>query len=266
MPMKGNDMATKKRTKASLATTWLSVTDVREALTRSRNTHAKLTKRLAHLNGEVERTRETAEPVLAEFTPTERAKVLKRMIGTKRAELQRNTSDERRAHVRDLAAVRDRLASARAHYGSSVQMLMRHSLGSERRSRLIEQLAASGPTELASLGALAASTMDHELGAAVCSRLSQLDRAQRPFVAQDLADALVGAEYREVNKAIMEAERLTLEALTEDGAFETGQAAKRALKLALMKRDEAEFDEPEEDDVDHGETPEDTPTPDTEED
>ncbi len=125
---------------------------------------------------------------------------------------------------------------------------MRQSLGSERRSRLIEQLAASGPAELASLGALAGSTKDHELGAAVCSRLSQLDRAQRPFAAQDLAGALMGVEYREVNRAIMEADRLTLEALSEDGAFETGQTPKRALKLALMKREEAEFDEPVEDD------------------
>lgn len=259
-------MATKKRKKPSLATTWLSVTDVREAITRSRNTHAKLTKRLAHLEGEVERARTNAADVLADFSQDERAKALKRMVGTKRAELNRNTADERHALVRDLAAVRDRLASARAHYGSSVQMLMRQSLGSERRSRLIEQLAASGPSELASLGALAASTKDHELGAAVCSRLSQLDRAQRPFAAQDLADALMGPEYREVNKAIMEADRLTLEALSKDGAFETGQPAKRALKLALMKRDEAEFDEPDEADDEQDETPEDTPETETEED
>ncbi len=80
-------MATKKRKKPSLATTWLSVTDVREAITRSRNTHAKLTKRLAHLEGEVEHARTNAADVLADFSQDERAKALKRMVGTKQAEL-----------------------------------------------------------------------------------------------------------------------------------------------------------------------------------
>src|SRR3546814_2422767 len=76
-------------------------------------------------------------------------------------------------------------------------MLARYTLGSERRSRIIQQIAASGPAELSSLAELAAATSDRELGAALCSRLSEIDPAKRPFAAVELADALVGEERSE---------------------------------------------------------------------
>lgn len=246
-------MATKKKKHVNLAAAWMSVIDVRAAIARSRETHAQLTKRLTHLNGEVERTVKQAEPNLAEFSEKERTIILKRMVGTKRAELRANTREERRALLQEIAAVSDQLASARTHYSSPVQMLMRHSLGTERRSRLIEQLAASGPAELGSLAALAASTKDHELAAALCSRVSDLPRGDRPFAALDLADALLGDEFREANRAVLEAQRLTLEAVTEDGNFETGRAVNRSVQLSLMRRNEETFD-PVEVDKDHEQT------------
>src|SRR3546814_20869609 len=86
-------------------------------------------------------------------------------------------------------------------------MLARYTLGSERRSRIIQQIAASGPAELSSLAELAAATSDRELGAALCSRLSEIDPAKRPFAAVELADALVGEEFREIGQAIKEMDR-----------------------------------------------------------
>jgi hypothetical protein len=253
-------MANKKKKPVNLAAAWMSVIDVRAAIARSRDTHAKLTKRLAHLNGEVERTVAQSEPNLVEFSPKERETILRRMVGSKRAELRRNTADERQRLLRDIASINDQLASAKTHFKSPVQMLMRHSLGTERRSRLIEQLASSGPSELGSLAALAASTKDYELAAALCSRVSELPRGQRPFSAHDLADALMGDDFREVNKSILEADRLTLEALSEDGTFETGRASNRGVKLALMKREEEAFDAIEDDPEDDSQDADDETT------
>lgn len=262
-------MPTKKKPKPSLGAAWMSVTDVRDALARSRENKEALTRRVSELKARIDRRREDAAADLADFSPQERDRVLNRIVSGVRADLRAKSADERKAMVREAGRLQELLASARVHYGSPVQMLMRSSLGSERRSRLMEQLAASGPAELASLAALAASTKDHELAAALCSRLSQIERGQRPFSAQDLAEAMVGHEYREVNRAILEAERLTLEALTEDAAFETGKPQGRAVKLALMRKEEARFDVADDDEDeaedDASEDAEDTPETEQEE-
>ena len=131
------------------------------------------------------------------------------------------------------------VAAVRIHFGSPVQMLMRESLGSERRSRLLSQIAHSGPTELASLATFAAATGDKELGAALCTRASSMPANERPFSSQDLADALVGETYRNVTRAIMEVDRIAAETVGADTAFETGRTnLTRNLQSTFMRRDE----------------------------
>jgi hypothetical protein len=66
----------------------------------------------------------------------------------------------------------------------------------------------------------------------------------------------MGDDFREINKSILEADRLTLEALTEDGIFETGRPSNRGVKLALMKREEEAFDAIEDDADDETTKPE----------
>ena len=92
--------------------------------------------------------------------------------------------------------IRDGMKSVAVHYRSPAQMLARQTLGSERRSRMQQQIANSGPAELASLAELAAATDDAEMAAALCSRIYDVEPSKRSFDAAALADKLVGDEFR----------------------------------------------------------------------
>jgi hypothetical protein len=177
------------------------------------------------------------ERSLADLPSNERSKVVARAVNGHRAELRRKSADARLALVRE--AGRDEVAAVRMHFESPMQMLMRESLGSERRSRLIGQIANSSVTELASLASFAAATRDKELGAALCTRVSMLPIHDRPFSAHELADALVGEDHRRVTQAILETERIAVETLHADSTFETGRTnLTRNLQSAFMRREE----------------------------
>jgi hypothetical protein len=104
----------------------------------------------------------------------------------------------------------------------------------------MQQVEHSGPTELASLAALAASTGDKEMGAALISRVNRLDPADRPFSPHALADALVGVDHRDITAAIMEVERLAEEAAHADTAFESGKPSSvRTIQAAILRREQA---------------------------
>ena len=135
--------------------------------------------------------------------------------------------------------IRDGMKSVAVHYRSPAQMLARQTLGSERRSRMQQQIANSGPAELASLAELAAATDDAEMAAALCSRIYDVEPSKRSFDAAALADKLVGDEFREVTQSLAEVERLKVEALGDDSTFERGRpSGQNKIKAALMKRDE----------------------------
>lgn len=228
--------------KLALASRWMSVTDVVDRLSRAREQRGQQVTLLANLDGRVNQRRDDVARSLADLSLAQRHQVVERAVGGHRSELKRQSADARLAHVRAIAKLQDEAASARPHYSSPVQMLMREGLGSERRSRLIHQIEKSGPVELASLAALAASTGDRELGAALCTRITGAPVNERPFSSQELADALVGEEFRTVNQAIMEVERIALEAVHADTAFETGRSnLSRDVRVALMRRDEEAF-------------------------
>ena len=225
--------------KAALASTWLSVTDVIQRLGRARENRDQHAKLLNTLEGQVTQRRNDVERSLADLPSNERSKIVTRAVNGHRGELRRKSADARIAHVKEAGRVRDEVVAVRIHFGSPVQMLMRESLGSERRSRLLSQIAHSGPTELASLAAFAAATGDKELGAALCTRASSMPANERPFSSQDLADALVGESYRNVTRAIMEVDRIAAETVGTDTAFETGRTnLTRNLQSTFMRRDE----------------------------
>lgn len=226
--------------KAALASNWLSVTDVIQRLGRARENRDQHARLLNTLEGRVTQRRIDVERSLADLPSNERSKVVTRAVNGHRAELRRKSTDARLALVREAGRLRDEVAAVRMHFESPMQMLMRESLGSERRSRLIGQIAQSGPTELASLAAFAAATRDKELGAALCTRVSMLPVHDRPFSSHELADALVGESHRNVTQAVMEVERIAVETLHADSTFETGRTnLTRNLQSAFMRRDEA---------------------------
>lgn len=228
--------------KMALANRWMSVTDVIDRLRQARETREQQSTLLNSLEGRAKQRRNEVERSLADLPPAQRLSLVTKATIGHRGELKRQSLDGRVAHIRTMGKIRDESASARAHYQSAVQMLMRDSLGSERRSRLIHQIEKSGPVELASLAALAASTKDKELGAALLTRNSGVPINERAFSSQELADALVGEDWRRVNQAMAEVERLTMEVVNADRAFETGRpSAGGAIQIALRKRDEAAF-------------------------
>lgn len=226
---------------AKLGVKWLSPTDIRSTITRihtNRNAHSNLLRRLTE---NVERHKEQVSESLRSLDAKDRPSVVAKSVSGKRLELVRETSDQRLAHTRELVELADRVKSAAAHYKSPVQMLMRDTLGSERRSRIMQQIVNSGPVELASLAEFAAATSDKELAAALCSRVSNLTRIDRPFSSAELADVLFGELHRELGQAILEAERRVLEALNEDTEFETGKPnPQRSLHIAMLKKREQE--------------------------
>lgn len=225
--------------KAALASNWLSVTDVIQRLGRARENRDQHARLLNTLEGQVTQRRIDVERSLADLPSNERSKVVTRAVNGHRAELRRKSADARLALVREAGRLRDEVAAVRMHFESPMQMLMRESLGSERRSRLLGQIANSGVTELTSLASYAAATKDKELGAALCTRVSMLPVHDRPFSAHELADALVGESHRNVTQAILETERIAVETLHSDSAFETGRTnLTRNLQTAIMRREE----------------------------
>jgi hypothetical protein len=227
---------------AKLGAQWLSPTDIRSTITRinaNRIAHDRL---LGTMSGKLQQHSESVSRSLRGLDAKDRPSVVAKAVSGFRNDLVRESADARRAHMGELNQLAERLKSATTHYRSPVQMLMRDTLGSERRSRIMQQIASSGPVELASLAELAAATNDKELAAALCSRVADLPRADRPFSAAELADVLVGELHRELSQALAEAERRVLEGLNADAVFETGKPnPHRTLQIAMLKKREQEI-------------------------
>lgn len=225
-----------KKAPPTLTKPWRSVTDLRATLTRARELHSEASKRLDEMNVRVAKRREELRANLHDLSPAQQSLILNRALGGLRADLKRDSADARTARLREIDALRRQAEDASAHYHSPMQMLMRDSLGSERRSRLIQQLEHSGKVELASLAALAVSSKDRELAAVLASQVGRMPHGDRPFSPHELADLLLGDEHRAVQAAIMEVGELAQRAVLDDREFETGRRVDR-VGLALRARD-----------------------------
>lgn len=227
--------------KARMGTTWASETEIKSKLSLARSNREAQQRLIGSLEGKVEGRRAELARSLADLPTQQRLPAMNSALAGFRNELKRDSADRRLTHVRQAGGLMSTAIAIKPHYTSPVQMLMRHSIGSERRSRLMQQIGNSGPAELASFAELAAATKDHELAAALCSRVVDLDLDRRPFAPADLADALVGDEFRSVTQALMEIERLAAEAAHDDTAFESnGRSAIRDISAALMRQAEEE--------------------------
>ncbi|MXP09615.1 hypothetical protein [Pseudoblastomonas halimionae] len=235
-------MPNPSKTKANLGAAWMTDNDIRAALAKihhNRNQHDNMVRK-AH--SDLTRRRQQLESSLDGINKRDRDSMVTKALAGHRNELARQSKDARLALTRELSALADRIKSAEAHYRSPMQMLMRDTLGDERRSRIQSQIEHSGPVELASLAELAAATRDKELAAALCGRVHGMKRDERPFNAGELADVMFGEQHRELSQALVEAERRVLEALQADQDFETGKGSPhRALQIAMLKKREAEI-------------------------
>ncbi|WP_373043992.1 hypothetical protein [Vulgatibacter sp.] len=96
-----------------------------------------------------------------------------------------------------------RQAEAQApFYESPLQLLDRAALGESRRSEYMLQLRDVGPLALGRYGQVAVGTATVALGAAVAACVDRLPAADRPFTSGDLARALLGEAWEEIDEAI----------------------------------------------------------------
>lgn len=235
-------MPTAPKTKVNLGTAWMTPDDIRITLAKiatNRHNHDTLVR---SANRKLASRRQQLENSLDGIGERDRTSMVNKAISGYRGELVRQTQDNRLALTRELAGLAERVRKAEALYRSPMQLLMRDTLGSERRSRIQQQIENSGPVELASLAELAAATKDKELAAALCGRVHGMKRNDRPFNAGELSDILFGELHRELSQALVEAERRVLEALNSDQEFETGKTnPQRSLDIAMLKKREQEI-------------------------
>ena len=100
------------------------------------------------------------------FTGTQRRKAIQDDIRTARKERMAITAEERAKHVVTLREAKTNLDLVRDLWSSPVALLMRQTLGSEKRAIYTQQLAAAGTHEVDVSMSVAARTADKDLAAA----------------------------------------------------------------------------------------------------
>ncbi|WP_342076356.1 hypothetical protein [Yoonia sp. SS1-5] len=109
-----------------------------------------------------------------------------------RREVVTNSSDARWAHLKELNAAADSLATTAQLWASPVTVLARAGLGTQERSNFQQRLEGSGIVDLRNAALLAVATDNKIMGAAIVAILDRMPARSRPFSARDLADKLVG--------------------------------------------------------------------------
>lgn len=221
--------------KAKLGSTWIDVHGIRSALSKAKSNREAQQRLLANLQDKLNKRHSEIESSLSGLDNRSQHLTAKAVSGF-RNELKADSSAARLAFVQEAGKLREEIQFAASFYQSSPQMLSRYTLGSERRSRVLEQIKYSGAAELASLAELAAATQDKELAAALCSVAYDMEPTKRPFDSTELADIILGEEFREIQSAFSEIDRIAFEAVNEDTAFETGKRnTGRDMHLAMMQ-------------------------------
>jgi hypothetical protein len=226
------------RMKATLTSPWLPVTGILDLLEKAKRVSQQHELVLGDAYQKLAKQREQLSANLSDLSPSERLNVVNRASGGFRSELKKTTLEQRTKYLRELDAARKGIENAKSHYQSPIQMLSRTEFGSERRSRLQQQLEFSGVVEMTSLAAFAVATKDKELGAALVAKVNSMPNDKRPFSPQELAELLTGEEYKSVAAAIMEVGEIFQRSMLADRMFETGRGSPEgAVGVALQARD-----------------------------
>lgn len=226
--------------KLRLGTSWLTVSDVRSLRDKAKNNRGQLQSLVNATQAKINIRHETLSSNLKDVPAASRDVAIARGLSGYRGEMKEQTAEARTGHVRSAAEMRATAASVKPHYRSPVQMLARYTLGSERRSRIMHQLEHSGHAELTSLAELAAATGDKDLGAALASRVFSMPPEKRPFDVNELADAIVGEEWREVNEALDEIDAAAVDMVRLDREFETGRIDGTGMIEQALRQRQAE--------------------------
>ncbi|ABD55809.1 hypothetical protein [Jannaschia sp. CCS1] len=174
----------------------------------------------------------------AGFQPKDQQTAADKAAAIARREVVTNSSDTRWAHLKELSAASDSLATTAQLWASPVTVLARAGLGTPERSAYQQQLDGSGVVDLKNVALLAVATNNKALGAAIVSIIDRMPARSRPFSAQDLADKLVGEETRSVQAAIAAVKLAAQRAINRNREYEAGRVRPMdRVKLALNKKD-----------------------------
>jgi len=157
-----------------------------------------------------------------------------------RRKLEHTSETERMDYIRRLQDFERRANLALKLYPTPVALLEAAGLGSEERSRYLEQLQHAGPTTLLNLAAQAQATGNRVLGAALVSVLDRMPRERRPVSAQAVAENLVGTDHRQIQATATAAKNRLQEALEADRVFRGARPrAVQSVRNALDRQKEA---------------------------
>jgi len=118
---------------------------------------------------------------------------------------------------------------------SPAMLLGRHALGDPKRTQFMQQLTGAGPVELITAARLAISTDDKVLAAAVMTVLDRRPRKDRPFSVAELAEKVLGEEFKSIQAQLGSVREAAKAARVLDREFQRGKSdptAKIALGLA----------------------------------
>ncbi len=154
-----------------------------------------------------------------------------------RRTLAASSESERFDRLQALKKLDSRVVELEPLFESPVQVLSREGLGTPERSRYHEQLSAAGPRELQNYAQWAVANGNRILAAAVLSRLDALPREQRPMVAVEFANKVVGEEYKQTRDAMRRIRLATQSAINVNRDFERGRPDPTSkIALGLAKR------------------------------
>lgn len=178
------------------------------------------------------------------FSPAERKRAIDQETAGLRREVDRETEAGRWEVLKSLKRAEDEILAVESQFATPAILLAREGLGTPERSRFLEQLAHSGPAEVANFAAHAVATNNRILGAAVMSKLDALGKRERDLVGvsrQELATALVGKDHANAQAAIARIKNRMREAMNANRAFSTGSRHLTAQgKIAMGLRRGAE--------------------------
>lgn len=170
----------------------------------------------------------------AGFAPGDQTAARDKAAAVARREVVANSSDARWAHLKELSAAADSLATTAQLWASPITVLSRAGLGTPERTAYMQQLEGSGVVELKNMAAFAVASGNKVLGAALVSVVDRMPARSRPFSAQDLADRLVGEETRKVQDAIAAVKLAAQRAIVRNREWEAGKVRPLdRVKLAL---------------------------------
>lgn len=136
---------------------------------------------------------------------TQRRKFIEADIRTAHKERMAKTADEREKHATTLAEANASLDNIRDLWSSPVAVLMRVTLGSEKRATYVQNLAAAGPKELDMAISMAVRTGDRDLAAACCVSIDAMGKESRKslkFNKADVAEVMVADEFAKATEAL----------------------------------------------------------------